>query len=270
MTEYQICDIMVVSFYLENLMTIGIYAIINKINWKFYIGKSTNIERRLKDHKRNLTSSEFNSKVCNRFLWNAVKKTGIENFEFVVLHEMLHFDENDLCDLELYFMDYYSSCDQRYGYNLRRDSSTRTEVHEETRKLISENNKGDKNPNYGNNWSVDKKKAMSELKKEQYQNGEAMITEEQKKKISEFSKNLWKDKSKKDQMAKNVSLSRRRFGFKQYCKLTGDLIKIWNSMDEIKVQHPDWHDKAIYSVCSGYKKSYLGFTWEKFELDKQD
>lgn len=124
-------------------MTIGIYAIRNKVDGKMYIGKSSNVEKRIKDHIRMLKAAERNEKQTNRFLWNAVKLHGIDNFEFIFLESFEVIDDTGLADCEIKWMDYYNSCNRNYGYNLRRDSSTKTEVHLETRLLISELNRGE-------------------------------------------------------------------------------------------------------------------------------
>ena len=57
----------------------GIYKIINKINNKIYIGQSINITERLKQHKRSL------NKYFKYPLYNAFRKYGIDNFEFIII-----------------------------------------------------------------------------------------------------------------------------------------------------------------------------------------
>lgn len=69
---------------------IGIYKITNLINGKIYIGKSINIQRRFKEH-----SNVNNHK--DTWLYQAMDKYGIDNFEFEVVEEC---NENDLLDLE--------------------------------------------------------------------------------------------------------------------------------------------------------------------------
>lgn len=57
-------------------MTIGVYKISNKINGKFYIGSSTQIEKRWEVHKAG---------KGNLHLYNSICKYGIENFQFEIL-----------------------------------------------------------------------------------------------------------------------------------------------------------------------------------------
>ena len=63
-------------------MTIGIYMITNKINNKKYIGQSVRIEIRWREHKNSYLKNDTNS-----HLYNAMKKYGIENFDFNILEE---------------------------------------------------------------------------------------------------------------------------------------------------------------------------------------
>lgn len=248
-------------------MTIGIYAIYNKLDNKVYVGKSKNIERRISQHFSALRKEVIDTKRVNKHLFNSFKKYGEENFKWKILEEVKSCDEELLKYLELYYMDLHKSYDRDFGYNLRRDSSTNMIVHEETRVLISESVQGEKNPNYGNNWTDEQKSRMSEIKKKQFEDGtyDFMKTPEHKKRLSDFTTNLWKDEEKKYAMARKVAEAKSVLRFYQYCKITNEFIRAWESMDEIITHHPDYHKKSIYSVCSGWKKSYRGFVWKSEE-----
>lgn len=71
---------------------IGIYKITNLINGKIYIGQSTNIERRFKEHLK-----KGRSVISKEIL-----KEGRENFSFEVLEECL---KNDLNRRELFYFE---------------------------------------------------------------------------------------------------------------------------------------------------------------------
>lgn len=79
----------------------------NLINHHKYIGQSKRIEKRWKEH-----ISESKKERRNQHLYNAIRKYGIENFEFTILEE---------CSLELlnvreqYWIKYYDS--MNHGYN---------------------------------------------------------------------------------------------------------------------------------------------------------
>lgn len=250
--------------YIGGTMTIGIYSLTNTIDNKRYIGKSINIESRFWSHSYNLSKPERDKKQVNRHLWNAVKKYGLENFKFETLEAHATLDENHLKDRELYFMDFYSSYDRNFGYNLRRDSSTNSIVHEETRALISKATKGSLNGNYGNKWTQEQRDHMSVTKKAQVAAGvyDWRQSTENKEKVSREAIERWKDKEKLAKMSEKVALLSSTLRFYEYDKITKELIKIWESMHEILVAHPDYHRIAIYSVCNGHKKSYRGSIWK--------
>lgn len=247
---------------------IGIYSITNKINGKKYIGKSSNIIKRFRSHRSSLKNycicQESNRRRVNRHLGNAVIKYGIDNFEFEILEVFDVLAEAELADAEIKWIDFYATTDRDNGYNLMKDSSTATVVNEETRKIISEATKGCLNPNYGNNWSDKMKKSMSEIKKAQYQDGtyDHMKTNEWRKKLSDWSSSTWEDEDKKLQMARKVAEVTSTLKFEQYDKVTGELVGTYGSMLEIIDKYPDYHKKAIYSVCNGWKKSYRGHIWK--------
>jgi len=245
-------------------MTIGIYCIRNKINGKVYVGKSIAIEKRLLSHK-SMLSKEHRDKDCNRYLFSSVKKYGIDNFEFIILEEHIYANEDYLKDREIFFMDLLKSCNSETGYNLRRDSSTKTVVHDDTRKLISAQNKGENNPNYGNRWTNEMKEKMSENKKQAIKNGDYdwMKTDEWRKKLSEVSRKSWLNTEVRESRIEKQAISSSVYRIYQYDKHTLELVAIWESMHEIIKSNPDYFKIAIYNVCSGNKKSYRGYVWRK-------
>lgn len=246
---------------MEQLMTCGIYAIRNLTTNKVYVGKSINIEIRFAGHK-SMLRSEVRSRDCNRYLYNAFKKYGENDFVFEILEEVINPTEDELTDLELSWMIKLKSTDKSFGYNLRMDSSTKCFVHDDTKKLISENNTGEKNPNYGNKWTDEQKLRASEIAINLHKSG-VYSSEETRKKHSIHSIEFWKNNpEKKKVMAEKVSEKKTIYCFLQYTK-EGVLVKEWSSMLQIKLEHPEYHDKAIYGCCSGTKKSYKGFIWKK-------
>lgn len=120
----------------------GIYIIKNNINKKVYVGKSLDIEKRWQGHRYSLTTKTPNKKTVNRHLYHAVQKYGIDNFSFHIIEELI--DIEDINERELLWMDTFDSCNREYGYNLRRDSSTKMTIHEETRELKRQISMGEK------------------------------------------------------------------------------------------------------------------------------
>ena len=240
----------------------GIYCIRNIVNSKVYVGKAKDIYNRIQGH---IYALRRKSKDENRHLINAWFKYGEDAFEYFVIEE-LEFDEEILKVRELYWIDDYKSTYRQFGYNLRKDSSTQMIVHEETKQLLSEIFQGENNPNYGNNWTYEQKEQMSKIKKEQYANGKVVINIEACKKGCKIRNENWeKDPTLKDKMKKRVSESITEYKFYQYDKVTGELLKIWDSVHDILTANPNWKRHNIYAACSGEKPSIYGYKWKKIK-----
>lgn len=89
----------------------GIYKIENKLNGKMYVGLTNNIDRRWGEHRKNLRQG----KHPNIHLQSSVNKYGIENFTFDIIEKC---DLVDLAKRELYWINYYNTTDNRFGYNI--------------------------------------------------------------------------------------------------------------------------------------------------------
>lgn len=91
----------------------GIYKIENKINQKVYVGQSINIEKRWVAHKNTATNKYS---ICYDYpLYRAIRKYGLENFEFSILEECEIFKLNER---EIYWINYFKSYQKDFGYNL--------------------------------------------------------------------------------------------------------------------------------------------------------
>lgn len=90
----------------------GIYEIRNFHNNKVYIGSSKDIGKRWNEHIGMLKSNKHHS----RHLQYAWDKYGEELFKFSILKTTKN--QNELFDLEQYFMDRYKSYNPEYGYNI--------------------------------------------------------------------------------------------------------------------------------------------------------
>jgi len=91
----------------------GIYCIENLVNGKKYIGSSNNIHSRWNQHKRSLNKNMHHSILLQR-AWN---KYGENNFKFYIL-EVNDCNKKELFKREQYWMDYYLSYINIYGYNM--------------------------------------------------------------------------------------------------------------------------------------------------------
>lgn len=86
---------------------VGIYKITNLINGKVYIGQSTNIKHRWKEHIQ-----EAKNGIKKYALYNAMRKYGVENFSFEIIEECL---EEELDKKEVSYIEKYNS--YYGGYN---------------------------------------------------------------------------------------------------------------------------------------------------------
>ena len=87
----------------------GIYKLTNLDSGKAYIGKSTNVKKRITDH--------FKAAIgINNIAWQAVHdeilKTGFWNWSIEVI---IYCDQKDLNDLEKYYIEFFKT--QEFGYN---------------------------------------------------------------------------------------------------------------------------------------------------------
>lgn len=94
----------------------GIYKVVNKINNKIYIGKSKDLRTRLRAHHTEPFNT--NADMYNSLFYRAIRKYGIDNFEFEIIE---YCSEEDLNEREQYWIQYYNSyigVPNGYGYNM--------------------------------------------------------------------------------------------------------------------------------------------------------
>jgi group I intron endonuclease len=90
---------------------IGVYMIRNKINDMIYIGSSTDVDYRWKNH---LKMFKYN-RHSNKYLQEDWNEYGKENFEHITLEECL---KENLIEKEMYYTNFYKSNIREYGYNI--------------------------------------------------------------------------------------------------------------------------------------------------------
>lgn len=201
----------------------GIYCIENLVNHKVYIGQSKNIIERWQHHINELRR-EAHGNCYLQASWN---KYGEENFRFTILQKC---KQEELDELESYYIALAQSCDSVYGYNLESGGTTGKRTHESTKQKQKEASKhicgeehhwygrkhteetkwkirensprryGADNPNYGRKHSPESIALMSEVKKKWWEehpdyhfDRDYTCTEETRAKMSEKAKERWQD-----------------------------------------------------------------------------
>lgn len=115
---------------------IGIYKIINTENGKIYIGQSINISHRWNCHKYDLKNKRHKNPHLQR-----AYDLNPKAFKFEIICKC---SEEDLNDLEIFFINKYKSNDSKYGYNLDNGGNGAGRMSEETKRKLSESKMGNK------------------------------------------------------------------------------------------------------------------------------
>lgn len=151
---------------------IGIYKITNP-KGKIYIGQSIDVDRRRRVYKTMKCDRQFK-------IYSSLKKYGWDNHKFEVIHEC---QEEELNDLEVYYIDLYQSFNSEFGLNLNSGGGNRRHS-EETKIKIRKALKGRK-------MSEEQKKKLSEAWKTR------VVSKETRKKVSlALSKRIHTEESK--------------------------------------------------------------------------
>jgi group I intron endonuclease len=133
-----------------------IYRILNKINGKFYIGSTYSIDRRFKEHQRDLNKGKHHSIYLQR-AWN---KYGEPMFEFEVLGICLK--QNSKKE-EQFLLDSTQCYNPNIGYNMniKVDSRKDRPMSLESRIKMSNCKKGKPSPKLGMKVSEETREKLS-------------------------------------------------------------------------------------------------------------
>lgn len=153
-----------------------VYKITNTVEGKSYIGATINApeKRRIREHL---------SGQGNRLIADAVKKYGKDTFTYEVLEANV--GDERLPELELAYIEKFNTY-APHGYNLTHDGTGHGIPSENTRRKLSEINKGENHPFFGKKHSEKSRRKISEAHKgEKNANFGKPVSETQKRKISE-------------------------------------------------------------------------------------
>lgn len=134
-----------------------IYKITNIIDNKVYVGQSTAPRTRWSRHK---SDARLNKNGAH--LYRAMRKFGIDNFEFEIIAQAESVEDTDRLEIE--YIKQFNSSDREFGYNIHEGGQGIRIISEETRKKISKLKK-DNTYRLGSKTSDETKKLLSDANK---------------------------------------------------------------------------------------------------------
>jgi group I intron endonuclease len=227
---------------------IGIYKITNKINGKCYIGQSINIEKRFRDHKAPRSLKR------NSILSRAIKKYGIQNFEFSIICEC---KREELNEREMFFIKEFAAA---YNMNDGGCGNRGHLVSAETREILSK-----KCREAWNNFPEEiKQKIIKENLKGPAIGHIVSMGTRQKLRVINLGKKA-SDLTRKRMSNKHKTIMRgNNHGNKavmQINKKSSEVIEIFDSIKKA-ADHFRIHPSSITGVLKGRRKSAAGYKWE--------
>jgi group I intron endonuclease len=168
------------------LVDSGIYKLTHKESGKIYIGQSKHLKIRLNEHRRCEKSDD--KKGSQSVVRRAIKKYGFDNFEYDII---LYCEEGEYMDLMETRLINFFNCLVPNGYNVR-DGGNKVFISEEGRKRISK-------ANSGRIVTEEQRKKLSESGKKAYLNNPR--SEEWRKKLSEALKGKKKSEEHKQKLS---------------------------------------------------------------------
>lgn len=226
-------------------MTSGIYKIYHNYNKnRLYIGSAADIKARWRQHRNSLKRGEHHSYHLQR----VVNKYGIDDLYFEIVEEC---DKDSLLIREQFWIDKYSFDDELYNHKRFAGRSFGYRHSDETRKLISQIQKG-----RPSNMSKERREELSKRMsgKNNWNYGKKM-SDETKEKIRESLKGFRHTQEAKDKISKSQ--------YKPVEKLdivTGEVLQQYPSV-QAAARDVGVRPNAISTCLSGVTKTSAGFKW---------
>lgn len=220
---------------------IGIYKITNKINNKSYIGQSIDIKARFSQHKLHAFDNRRDS--YNFTIYKAIRKYGIENFNFEIIEIC---SKEDLNKKEKYWIKYYDSYNN--GYNMTTGGDTST--NHTDKKVKQYNINGDFITEY---QSIREASRFTNI-------DHTSIIRCCKNKVKHAGGFLWSYSDNKIIIPNKIHLAKRKVG--QYDPITNKLIKVYNSIKEATDAMGGKGTANIGNVCKKKQITAYGFVWK--------
>ena len=220
-----------------------VYFARNSKNGKGYVGKTERtLEQRIKEHVR---AAE---KGAELLFSKAIRKYGIEAFEWRILQEVPGDDVSELDAVEVEMIELFETFAPEHpdkGYNLTRGGDgIRGYSHTpETRAKMSESRKGARNHNYGKDWGF-----------------KGTFSEESKRKMSEAAQG----RKHSDETRRKISLGSARPKVAipvHQLDTEGNVVATHQSVHQA-CQALDVWPYGIKACCEGRRQSYAGYGWK--------
>lgn len=228
----------------------GIYSITNKLTGKIYIGQSWAIIQRWAAHRCDAKKNN------GQYLYNSMRKHGIENFKF----EIIKIIDNDTKQAEMnfwesYFIKLHSSNDNRYGYNLTTGGANGT-PNKEVREKISRARKGSR--------------ASDEARRNMSMAGKGRrFTEEHKRKILEARKGYrHSDETKKKLAMAHIGKplsdeTRKKMSMRRGKRIKNiDTGEIFRTMEDAAHRYGYVGVYGLAPCANGKRATAMGYHWE--------
>ena len=250
--------------------TAGIYKITNIQDGKVYIGQSIDIYSRWKCHKCELRKNKHRNTHLQR-AWNLY---GSASFLFEIIKEC---PEDQLDYYERKYINEYNALDMKHGYNYDSGGNVNKHHSEETKRKISESNKG-RRYNSGFKRTEEQRRRQSEYMKKHPR----QISDETREKMrrsargnkNKLGKPVSEETRRKLSVAnkgKILSSETRRKMSEARGKKVGqydedmNLIATYNSVTEASKQL-NLDASFISKVCRGVRPRAGGYLWKYTEV----
>lgn len=217
----------------------GIYKITNLVNGKFYIGQSTHIKQRFKEHRDSINRKPDDPRGQGP-LYDDMRKYGLENFTFEILEEC---PIEKLDEREEYYIALYDAVNK--GYNRCKTAVTLRD--EEVKAKIFSEERIEQMRQHKSEWNKQKWKEP-EYRKQQIER----IREMQKKRLEDPT---YRQKKAED-LRKGWEKKKKKVA--QYT-LDGKLIAIY---DGVRVAERATGIRSIDKCAKGKRKTAGGFVWK--------
>ena len=212
----------------------GIYKIVNKVDGKYYVGRTLDFKQRWNEHRVDLNSGKHNNDHL-RYAWDKYKE---ENFEFVIIEYVLS-DIELLTEIEQKYLD-VAEKEQDICYNLNFDARGPSRPSSLTRKKMSDSQK--------KLWDNDRRKEKSKTSLKMWQSDKYKETHKKAMSVAQADPkyrqwaidhltNLWKDSDYREKES-----IRRKLLYKNNLTVKNNLVRpgIRNGM----------YDKNIYNFLN--------------------